>query len=46
MKNPKDKTQQKEIADAGRKAKGTEPENQTSAKDAKKVPAKKLKPSN
>lgn len=44
MKSPKDKTQKKEMAEAGRKAKGAEPENQTSAKDAKKVPVKKAKP--
>ncbi|WP_222537676.1 hypothetical protein [Pedobacter polysacchareus] len=51
MKNPKDsskgnlksRTQEKEMADAGRKAKGAEPANQTSAKDAKKVPIKKNK---
>lgn len=51
MKNPKDsskgnsksKTQEKEMADASRKSKGAEPANQTSAKDAKKVPIKKGK---
>lgn len=51
MKNPKDsnkvnsksKIQEKEMADAGRKAKGAEPANQTAAKDAKKVSIKKGK---
>ncbi|WP_157262529.1 hypothetical protein [Pedobacter sp. PACM 27299] len=41
--NPKTKTQEKEMADAGKKAKGAEPGNETSAKDAKKVPIKKSK---
>ncbi|MBC8987415.1 hypothetical protein H9X96_16735 [Pedobacter sp. N36a] len=41
--NLKSKTQEKEMADAGRKAKGAEPANQTSAKEAKKVPIKKSK---
>lgn len=41
--NSKNKTQEKEMAEAGRKAKGAEPANQTAAKDAKKVPIKKEK---
>lgn len=41
--NQKSKTQEKEMAEAGRKAKGAEPGNQTSAKDAKRVLIKKNK---
>jgi hypothetical protein len=40
MKAPKNKTQKAEIIDQ-KKPKGPEPENATSAKDAKKVPVKK-----
>ncbi|WP_255526999.1 hypothetical protein [Pedobacter sp. MC2016-24] len=36
MKTPKNKTQKAEVADQ-KKPKGSEPENNTSAKDAKKV---------
>ncbi|WP_316841667.1 hypothetical protein [Pedobacter gandavensis] len=43
MKNPKNKTREKEMEAASRKAKAAEPENQTSAKDAKKVPVKQAK---
>ncbi|MES2828855.1 MAG: hypothetical protein V4687_11885 [Bacteroidota bacterium] len=40
MKTPKNKTEKAETTDQ-KKPKGSEPENATSAKDAKKVPVKK-----
>lgn len=40
MKTPKSKTEKAETVDQ-KKPKGSEPENATSAKDAKKVPVKK-----
>ncbi|WP_316745783.1 hypothetical protein [Pedobacter gandavensis] len=43
MKNREEKTREKEMAESDRKAKGAAPENQTSAKDAKKVLIKKTK---
>lgn len=43
MKSPKNKTEKKEMDDSAKKAKGAEPENSTSAKDAKKIPVKKEK---
>lgn len=43
MKSPRNKTEQKEVAELDRKAKGAEPENATSAKDAKKVTVGKKK---
>lgn len=43
MKSPGNKTEQKEINEATKKAKGAEPENATSAKDAKKVVTSKKK---
>lgn len=43
MKTPKNKTEKKEIEQATKKAKGSEPENATSAKDAKKVEITKKK---
>ncbi|MCX2450973.1 hypothetical protein OQX61_06780 [Pedobacter sp. PLR] len=43
MKSPKHKTREKEISEVSRKAKVAEPENQTSAKDAKNVPVNKTK---
>jgi hypothetical protein len=43
MKSPRNKTEQKEVSEATGKAKGAEPENATSAKDAKKVAVSKKK---
>lgn len=43
MKSPGNKTEQKEAGEATKKAKGAEPENATSAKDAKKVATNKKK---
>ncbi|EDM35800.1 hypothetical protein PBAL39_06461 [Pedobacter sp. BAL39] len=43
MKNPKNNTEKKEVDQSSKKAKGPEPENNTSAKDAKKVPVTKKK---
>lgn len=43
MKTPRNKTEQKEVNEATKKAKGAEPENATSAKDASKVATKKKK---
>jgi hypothetical protein len=43
MKSPRNKTEQKELKEGTKKAKGTEPENATSAKDAKKVVTTKKK---
>ena len=40
MKNPKSNTEKTEVKNQ-KKPKGAEPENDTSAKDAKKVPVKK-----
>lgn len=43
MKSQGKKTEKKEVAESTKKAKGSEPENATSAKDAKKVPITKKK---
>jgi len=43
MKSPRNKTEQKELNEVTKKAKGAEPENATSAKDAKKVVTTKKK---
>ncbi|NQX42845.1 hypothetical protein SAMN05421820_11395 [Pedobacter steynii] len=43
MKSQRNRTEQKEISEGTKKAKGAEPENATSAKDAKKVVTNKKK---